>query len=395
VPKRALLLAEWLILTTLVALRTIGGTAHSPERLLRWCCGEMPQLNFPALKPYLSLYLGICNLFLLAGLLLVFAESRWAERARWAVTAWFLFALVIVPVLRDIEIRASYAGTAMGRTADSDADGWRSTGYEHNPAFEHVPYLPAVLYLAAATSWLPDIRLFYLLCAFVFALLIARRFPDGPKRRIAVLLALTNPLLLPYLIIGRNEILLLVPLTFFCGFVSDGRWRAAAWSLAAALCIKQFAVAAVPFLVLAHRRPRDLWPMVALPLLTCLPFLIWDARSFLDDTLWWNLGGGADAYPIKWTGWGLSPLAYGLNLVDSPRGANPFGWVALPAQLLAVVILGRRVRRDPSPREVLLASGVLLFVMLFTSRAFAFSYLAVPMLFLAAAAHSSEAWETA
>ena len=60
--------------------------------------------------------------------------------------------------------------------------------------------------------------------------------------------------------------------------------------------------------------------------------------------------------------------------------------MALPAQLLALGMLGRRVWHRPAPQEILLASGVFLFVMLFTARAFAFNYLAVPALFVAAAA---------
>jgi hypothetical protein len=84
--------------------------------------------------------------------------------------------------------------------------------------------------------------------------------------------------------------------------------------------------------------------------------------------------------PIKWSGFGLSPLAYGLGLVDSPAGPNPIGWLALPAAALALLALGRRVVRHPSAREALLASSVLLFVLLFTARAFAYNYLAVPVL---------------
>jgi len=205
----------------------------------------------------------------------------------------------------------------------------------------------------------------------------------GQLKAGAVLIALLNPLLCPYLVVGRNDVLLLIPLLLFCRFVDAGRWRAAAWALGAALSIKQLAVAAVPFFILARPRPREIWPVLALPLAACLPFLVWNAGAFLDGAVWWSLGGGAEPYPVKWLGWGLSPLAYGLNLVESPRGANPFGWLALPAQLAALLLLGRRVRR--APHELVLASGVFLFVMLFTSRAFAFNYLVVPALFVAMA----------
>jgi hypothetical protein len=421
VTRRALVI-EWLILAALVTWRTIGGTLHSPERLLHWAFGDLPQLRFAELHPWASLQLGLSNLFLLAALLLIFYTTKWAERARWLVTGWFVFALVIIPVLRDVEIRRhideapgnsqpyrsqahdggvvqtelagaalrrgenpyrlDYSQTSMARTADSDAEGWRSTGYERNPAFDHVPYLPAILYLAAIFP--SDIRLLYLIFALIFSLLIARRFADGPARRIAALVAICNPLLLPYLVVGRNEILLLVPLALFCFAVTDERWRAAAIWLGVSLAVKQFAVAAIPFFVLARRQQwKSLWPLVAIPLLTILPFVIWDARAFFDDTVVFNFSG----YPVKWLGWGISPLAYGLNLVENPAGNNPFGWLALPAQLLALLVLGRRVIREPN--DQLLASGIFLFVMLFCARAFAFNYLAVPALFIALAVHQT------
>jgi hypothetical protein len=417
VTRRALVI-EWLILAALVCWRTIGGTLHSPERLLRWAFGELPLLRFSELHPWASLQLGLSNLFLLAGLLLIFSTTKWAERARWGIAGWFVLTLVIVPVLRDVEIRHNldeapgkyqpylsqahdggvvqtelagaalrrgenpyrldYSQSSMARTADSDAEGWRATGYDHNPAFDHVPYLPAILVMAAIFPG--DIRLLYLLFALLFSFVIARRFPDGPQRRLAALVSLCNPLLLAYFVVGRNEILLLVPLALFCQAVRDERWRAAAIWLGLSLAVKQFAIAAIPFLLIARRREwKSLWPVVAIPLFTMLPFLIWDARAFVDDTVVFSFTG----YPVKWLGWGISPLAYGLNLVDNPGGNNPFGWLALPAELLALILLGRRVYRDP--KELLLASGIFSFVMLFCSRAFAFNYLSVPVLFLALA----------
>ena len=51
---------------------------------------------------------------------------------------------------------------------------------------------------------------------------------DRENPRVAALAAICNPLLLPYLVVGRNEILLLVPLALFCFAVRDERWRAAA-----------------------------------------------------------------------------------------------------------------------------------------------------------------------
>jgi hypothetical protein len=435
-PRARLVLVEALVMAAVVA--ATYHDLHDPARVLAWFFGELPSRT-PRFLPWLALVRGVGNLMLLGVLATVLVRHRAAEWLRRAATAWFVVALVVVPVLAQIELRlhideapgneapyrsgthdggvlqtemavdellagrdpyrADYGRPPMSRSRDSDENGWRSFGYAHNPAFDHLPYLPGVLIVSAPAqavsraifhAW--DERFLYLAAALGLAAVLGSMVPAGPARRSVWLVTLASPLLLGYLVVGRNDVLVLLPLALFARALLGERWRDAAIWLGVALAMKQFAIFALPFFaIVLHRRGklRELWPALAIPAAVILPFLLWDARAFVADVLVWNLGGGRDAYPVRWDGYGLSPIAYGLGLVDSPSGPNPLGWLSLPAILAALAALLGWILRDPAERATpvvaLIASGVLLFVALATSRFFADNYLAVPFLLIAVA----------
>jgi hypothetical protein len=235
------------------------------------------------------------------------------------------------------------------------------------------------------------VRFLYLACAIALAWILGSLVPRGSPRRIVWLVTLLSPLLREYLILGRNDVLVLVPLAAFGSLFAKERWRASAIALGVALSMKQFALFALPFwaLVVARRTSWKLtarlgWPALAIPLALSLPFFVWDPGAFIDDVLLFNVGGGEGAYPVRWDGYGVTPIAYALGLVDSPSGANPLGWLFIP-------VLGAAAggwiwtARSPSVRRALVASGVLLYAALFASRFFADNYLAVPSLLWAIA----------
>ena len=126
--------------------------------------------------------------------------------------------------------------------------------------------------------------------------------------------------------------------------------------------------------------------LAAVPIVTCLPFLIWDARTFLDDTLLWTGRAGASAYPLKWVGWGLSVLAYGIDLVEHPLGANPFGVAGGIAQLFMLIVGLQAVRREPTPTRVFAIGAMMLTTMLLFARAYSMSYPVVPFCLIGLAA---------
>lgn len=349
------------------------------------------------------------------------------------MVGWFVFALLILPVARELEIRRvvdeapgntapfqsqahdggvwqtemairrllqgqnpygdHYGVAPMVRSFDSAPESWRSIGAPDNPAHHHLTYLPLVVigtlpfYVVGRTLGFFDPRLVYLACAFLLAWLLGRFVRPGSERRMVQLLVFLNPLLRPYLVAGRNDVLVLVPLVLLALALSERRERAAAFWLGVAIATKQFALFLAPFFLVerwrAFRgdgqrlRTTIAW-LAVVPIVTCLPFLLWDARTFVDDTLLWTGRAGASAYPLKWVGWGLSVLAYGIDLVEHPLGANPFGVVGGVAQLFMLIVGIQAVRREPTPTRVLAISAMMLTTMLLFARAYSMSYPVVP-----------------
>lgn len=433
------LACEWLLLFALVF------AAHrdlpDPSRLLAHLLGHPPGWQHAGLRPGISLVAGIGNVLLALHLFSLLWESRHAERVRAVVVGWFVFALVLLPAACDYEIRRAideapgntspyrsqshdggvlqtedalarllagknlygdhYATGLMARSVDSSPESWRGVGAPDNPAFHHLTYFPAVI-LASAPFYAIgkalgayDQRVVYLLAALALALLLARFVAPGPERRMVNLLVFLNPLLRPYLVSGRNDVLVLVPLAAFALALVRQRDRQAALWLGVAVATKQFALFVVPFFLVERwrtfegdrRRVLQTIGLVAIvPLVTCLPFIVWDARAFFDDTLLWTSRGGAGAYPLKWVGWGLSVLAYGANLVDHPLGDNPLGAAGAIAQLVALVAGCVAIAQRPTiPRLFFIAATMLTTTLLF-ARAYSMSYAITPFCLVALAA---------
>jgi hypothetical protein len=425
----AVLVAEVLVYLVLVSSLDLV----DPSRLLAWCFGGLPELPWPDLRPWLSLAEGIRNLLLALVVAAIFFRGRVAEGVRYAVAGGLALLLCVVPALAQVELRTNvdeapgntaafrssthdggvlqvemaseailrgespygmrYGRPPVTRSRDSDPEGWRSLGYDHNPAFDHLAYPAGVLYVSVPPYWLGrralgfyDQRLVHLAAALALALVLASLVSSGAARRTVVVATLANPLLVRFLAGGRNDVLVLLPLAVFGALLLDRRWLAASVALGCALATKQFAVFVVPFFLLAVHRASDrslretlrlAWPVAAVPLLVAAPFLVFDGRDYMNDVYLWVFGTG---YPLRWNGYGLTPLAYGLGLVDRPSGPNPYGPLGIVLQLASLAGLTLWTWRSSNATRVLLASGALLYVALLASRSFALNYLAAPAL---------------
>jgi hypothetical protein len=289
--------------------------------------------------------------------------------------------------------RRRYDQPPVSRSQDSNLAGWRALGYRYNPGFDHLTYPPGVLYLSAPVHWLAlrtlgfyDQRFVYLALALALAIVLASFVPAGPARRMMVVGTLANPLLGPHLINGRNDVIVLLPLAVFAGLLLRERWRGAAIALGVAIAMKQFALFVVPFFLLAtlvHAKrdvrawARVTWPVAVIPLLLFVPWLIADAPTFVDNVFVWVLRSG---YPVRWDGFGLSALAYGLGQVDRPSGPHPYGYLVWPIMIGGLALLGHWVWRRPTAVRVIMAAGALLYLSLFMARSFSTSYLAAPVM---------------
>jgi hypothetical protein len=164
-------------------------------------------------------------------------------------------------------------------------------------ALRHLAYFPGTVLSAAAWRLLPspadDYRLLVLLATVaLFFAVLAFRAPLAWKLAVGAVVA-ANPLLVRAAWFGTADAPSLLFLVLAFALVTRSRYVAAALSLAIAVLLKQFALVALPFLVvmLVVRRVERavLWragaAFAAVLAAGLLPFLVADPKAFWDDTI--------------------------------------------------------------------------------------------------------------
>ena len=151
-------------------------------------------------------------------------------------------------------------------------------------------------------------------------------------------------------------------------------WAAAA--LAGAILLKQFAIVALPFLVLmVPREERKRAGLVLAGVLAAgiLPFLVADPVAFYDDTVKY----GAGTYKI--VGYGLSAILVRLGIIEDREGSYPFALLALLTWVPLTVWLLLAQRRAQELWVGAAAFAVSILWLMFIGRTFNNYYLVWPM----------------
>jgi hypothetical protein len=256
----------------------------------------------------------------------------------------------------------------------------------------HNPYLPAsfllpapLIALADAAGWPFDQRLVYLLLYAAGVWLAPLAFRHRGAGELAQTCFALNPLVVPYVVVGRNDIYVISFLLF--ALVALARRRALAFfsCLALACALKQFAWFVAPFLLVCawHAWPR---PIVRRGLVVgaaifaalVLPFFFWGPAAFVDDVYRFNAGLSPDSYPLGGTpGFGFAMLAAALRW--APDRAAYFSltpYLLATALPLGVLLLARLLRR-PAVGQAMLAAFLVSFWIFFFSRVFNNNYFGV------------------
>jgi hypothetical protein len=252
-------------------------------------------------------------------------------------------------------------------------------------ALDHFAYFPGTALTAAAWRLVPapfdDYRVFVLLCTL--ALFAAALLFDAPLPwKLAAGAALAaNPLATRAAWFGTADApsILLTVLAF--ALVTRSRYVLAAAALGGAVLLKQFALAAVPFLAVAMLTRAVPRPVLyragaafALVLVAgILPFAIADPGALWEDTIEY----GAQTYRI--IGYGLAGVLVEVDILDDRFGAYPF----LPLLILAWLPITAWLvwTQWRSRRDWVGATGfaVSIFVLFYLGRVFQNSYLIWPL----------------
>ena len=251
---------------------------------------------------------------------------------------------------------------------------------EREVALEHFAYFPGAVLSAAVWRLLPepfdDYRLLVLLAtlALLPAVLLFRG-PLGWRLAIGAVLV-CNPIAVRSAWFGQNDApsLLLVVLAF--ALVTRRRFGWAAAALAGAILLKQFAIVALPFIVLMV--PREEWKRAGLILAGVLaagilPFLVADPVAFYEDTVKY----GAGTYKI--VGYGLSAILVRLGILEDRDGSYPFALLALLTWVPLTVWLLLAQRRAQELWVGAAAFAVSILWLMFIGRTFNNYYLVWPM----------------
>ncbi len=251
-----------------------------------------------------------------------------------------------------------------------------------NPALFYLPYLPLSFiaplpfYLAFQT-WFGffDLRIYQLILFVGLFGLLFQLTPDWERKLALAILVPLNPLFVPAFIEGRNDVVVLWWLGLMIYFLQR-RWVAMATvALGLACAVKATAWFAVPFFVThlwlnAFRDPRG-WatrvvgPLSLIGILFILPFVIWDARAFVADTLWYQ----SSAFQI--TGQGFSRILLGVGILADKWAVFPFTLVQFLVGLPTLMLLIRWQAARPLIQRMIAAMAVFGFVIGFFGRAFA------------------------
>jgi hypothetical protein len=252
-------------------------------------------------------------------------------------------------------------------------------------ALDHFAYFPGTALTAAAWRLVPapfdDYRVFVLLCTL--ALFAGALLFDAPLPwKLAAGAALAaNPLATRAAWFGTADApsILLTVLAF--ALVTRSRYVLAAASLGGAVLLKQFALAAVPFLAVAmltRAVPRPVLNRAgaafALVLVAgILPFAIADPGALWEDTIEY----GAQTYRI--IGYGLAGVLVEVDILDDRFGPYPFlpllilVWLPITAWLVWTQWRSRRIWVGAT------GFAVSIFVLFYLGRVFQNSYLIWPL----------------
>ena len=185
-----------------------------------------------------------------------------------------------------------------------------------------------------------------------------------------------NPIAVRSAWFGQNDAPSLLLLVLAFALVTRRRFGWAAAAIAGAILLKQFAIVALPFLILMV--PREEWKRAGLIFggviaAGILPFLVADPVAFYEDTVRY----GAGTYKI--VGYGLSAILVRLGIIEDRDGSYPFALLALLTWVPLTVWLLLAQRRAQELWVGAAAFAVSILWLMFIGRTFNNYYLLWPM----------------
>lgn len=373
---------------------------------------EIPQL-IPGLRAIAALLLMAVGLYLIIDLIgrEPASRGRLEDWAKIGLVSLTIFVIVIIPTIGAIYLRRAtephlfvHDGLIQSEAAtnfvvsgfnpysqdytNTPMADWpfREGDLTVNPALFYYPYMPLTFLLPlpihllglSALGWF-DHRILYL-ALFIAILALSLAMAAKGWRRYAILIALgLNPLFVPFLIEGRNDVLVLFWIVIAIFYAQRKQFTAGAVFLAFGCATKQlgwFFVPAFFVLIGANGGLPGYWARIRKPLAAFLgtaaslivPWLWLNPSRFIESTIAFQSGLVEHGYPIG--GFGLSSILLGFGILESNQEQFPFWILQLTIVVPLAWFLLHRQAGSNNVRTALTGYGILLFAVMFFSRSF-------------------------
>ena len=362
------------------------GIARAAAFAAALVCGAFAAVLLARRRPALPSWTGIA-LVLIVGALLLLPSTLLQIGLRDSTAPWFFTNDSTYQIelggelVLDLDNPYGHDYRASGLERFYTRDGTVSERVrEREVALRHFAYFPGAVETAAVWRLLPDpfddYRLLVLLATLAL-LPAALLFPGPLGWRLALAAVLVcNPIAVRSAWFGQNDAPSLLLLVLAFGLVMRRRYGWAAAALAGAILLKQFAVVALPFILLMV--PREEWKRAGLTFAGvlaagALPFVIADPGAFYDDTVRY----GAGTYKI--VGYGLSAILVRLGILEDRDGTYPFALIALLTWVPLTVWLLLVQRKSLDLWAGAAAFAISILWLMFIGRTFNNYYLVWPM----------------
>lgn len=277
-----------------------------------------------------------------------------------------------------------YATTYFGTFLEE----WHYSDTEVNPALYHFVMEPFYLLFYLPFYWVanhtigyPDGRMPLFFLFFTLLIMGSALVKDKEKKLLFVILLAFNPAMLGYILEGRSDIFMF---TFMFGglyLLAKKRHVLSSIPMALAFAVKQSAWPILPFYAAyIYFKTKNIKTVAYTLLLFALilgvivgPFILWDAKAFLDSTVFYLSGNTQQSYPVS--GYGFGKILTQAGLIKDIHSYYPFHIWQLVIGLPVVLVLLKFIRNRSSVGKLVLAYGIFLFVFWYFSRYFNNSHL--------------------
>lgn len=263
-------------------------------------------------------------------------------------------------------------------------------GWTANPALYHYISLPSSLYIPLPLFLLSEqlfdwfdyriVNLIFLVIASISAYILL----DNKKYKIIAIISLClNPFFTPYFITGMEDVIFLGAILLSLVLLKKQKVLFSLIVMAIAITNKQMAWFIIPFYFyylyqqgfLKNKVMKKIAFFVIPVLVIVVPFVLWDAQSFIEDIYYYPAGNLPTSYPIG--GVGISPLLVERGIIPNNHSYFPFWKIQVIILSPLLFWLFKSQKKNPILGQVMLNYGMLLGVFWYFSRFFNESYVGV------------------